>query len=254
MKPLTIDEIRQVAAKINKRTYDYEAPFLQKVDQILDDSEGKHVEAVLGEAFTGLLAQVDGEIEEIESELGVRPSCALGCDHCCYFPIILTRLEVKLMLKVIKSWPAARRQRIAAQIDRYVTTYQAELAELAELDFRENPAFKESYKQKNLPCIMLDQETRTCMAYEIRPIPCRTYLNYASPDVCEESHVPAEPLSYEFLYPFNVEGMDEVLAEILEVVEDSALGFSYPQDAAEIHYLPLLLQEEWKGGAVIAGE
>ncbi|MET3505361.1 YkgJ family cysteine cluster protein [Halalkalibacter oceani] len=254
MNPLTIDEIKQVAAKINKRTYDYEAPFLQKVDQILDQSEGKHVETVLNEAFTGLLAQVDREIEEMESELGVRPSCALGCDHCCYFPIIVTRLEVKLMLKVIKGWPAERRQRMAAQIDGYLTTYQAELAELVELDFRENPAFKERYKQKNLPCIMLDQETRTCMAYEIRPIPCRTYLNYASPHVCQESHVPAEPLSYEFLYPFYVGGMAEVLAEILEVVEDSALGFSYPQDAAEVHYLPLLLQEEWRGGAVIAGE
>ncbi|MEK4166079.1 MULTISPECIES: YkgJ family cysteine cluster protein [Anoxybacillus] len=58
--------------------------------------------------------------------------------------------------------------------------------------------------KEQLPCIFLNRETNTCFVYEVRPMPCRTYLNYCSPNVCAESYMPDEPFSYEFLYEFYI--------------------------------------------------
>ncbi len=176
--------------------------------------------------------------------MDVKPTCALGCAHCCYIPIVVTRLEVKLMLMFIKRLPEERREKITKQIEFYLQQHTSELEQLRGLDFKSDPTFKDTYKKMELPCIMLNLETNTCMAYEVRPIPCRTYVNYANPLVCEEDRLPKEPLNYEFMHPFYVQGMDEVIQEILEVVQDSDLGFSYPADAADVNYLPILLKEE----------
>lgn len=241
---LEYNDIIKVVTKINSRNYDYETPFFDKVDEVLDTSEGKHVETVLMEAFEKLLSQVSTEINTIEQEMSLKPTCALGCAHCCYFPIVVTRLEVKLMLMFIKRLPDERRQSITDHIATYLQRHNTELEQLRGLDFKSNPTFKDTYKKMELPCIMLDMKTNTCMAYEVRPIPCRTYVNYADPLVCKEERLPKEPLSYEFMHPFYVQGMDEVIQEILEVVNDSDLGFSYPADAADVNYLPILLKEE----------
>ncbi|MFC0471162.1 YkgJ family cysteine cluster protein [Halalkalibacter kiskunsagensis] len=241
---LTYDDIKRKVEQINKRIYDYEQPFFNTVDDILDESEGKHVTSVLTESLEKLLAQVNREIETIEKEINVTPTCQVGCAHCCYFPIIVTRLEVKLMLMYIAQQQKERKQVVLQQIRSYLHEHSSILNDIKMLDFRKDQEFKRKYKELALPCVFLNLETSKCMAYEVRPIPCRTYTNYVDVSVCEKEVLPKEPVSYEFLHRFYVQGMDEVIQEILEVVEDKELGFSYPADAGDVNYLPVLLQEE----------
>ncbi|ARK28975.1 YkgJ family cysteine cluster protein [Halalkalibacter krulwichiae] len=243
-QPISYQEMTEKVKKINQRDYDYEQPFFDLVDQLLDESEGKHVHNFLTDAFERLLAQVNKEIELVEDELGLTPTCGVGCAHCCYFPIIVTRLEAKLMLLFINQLPEARKQRIFLQISEYHDKFSSEINVIKKFDFKKDDSFKLKYKQLGLPCMFLDEETNRCIAYEVRPIPCRTYLNYTNASVCSEEHLPKEPVSFEFLHRFYVQGMDEIIQEILEVVSDQSLGFSYPNDAAEVNYLPILIEEE----------
>ncbi|WP_332630868.1 YkgJ family cysteine cluster protein [Halalkalibacter flavus] len=243
-RQLTYEDMKNIVGQINQRNYDYDEPFLNVVDEILDNSEGKHVQTVLNESFEKLLSQVNTEIEQVEKEMELSSLCRVGCAHCCYFPIIVTRLEVKLMLFYINQLPKDRKQVIKNQVEEYLHQHEATLSDMKKLDFEKDQNFKRKYKEFHLPCIFLNRETNKCMAYEVRPIPCRTYVNYVDADVCANELLPKEPISYEFLHRFYVEGMDEVIQEILEVVEDKEIGFSYPDDAADVNYLPLLLQEE----------
>ncbi|KHF41343.1 hypothetical protein LQ50_03660 [Halalkalibacter okhensis] len=236
--------MKKVVKQMNERDYNYDEPFLDLVDEILDESEGKHVQTVLNESFEKMLSQVNTEIEHVEKEMELNSLCRVGCAHCCYFPIIVTRLEVKFMLSYINQLPDERKQAIKNQVEQYLDTQVSALKKAGQLDFRNDQDFKRKYKELHLPCVFLNQETNKCMAYEVRPIPCRTYVNYVDADVCGNELLPKEPISYEFMHRYYVEGMDEVIQEILEVVEDKELGIAYPDDALDVNYLPFLLQEE----------
>ncbi|MFC0557462.1 YkgJ family cysteine cluster protein [Halalkalibacter alkalisediminis] len=243
-KPLSYKELSSKVELINKRQYDYDLPFLDVVDQVLDESEGKHVKNVLAEAFEKLLSQVSTEVNKIEDEVSLKSSCTLGCAQCCFLPIVITRLEAKLMLMFINQMDKERKKQVLNQVSAYIDKYSSLLSDVKQIDFKKDDAYKIKYKQLGIPCVFLDQKTNSCMVYEIRPISCRTYVNYVDASVCSNEYLPKEPLNFEFMQRFYVQGMDEVIQEILEVVEGKSLGFSYPDDAAEVNYLPLLLQEE----------
>jgi Fe-S-cluster containining protein len=245
-QPISYEEMVEKVEKINTRNYDYDQSFFDVVDQVLDESEGKHVKTVLIESFEKLLSQVDTEIEKIESEVGLHSACQLGCAHCCYFPIIVTRLEAKLMMMFINRLPEERKQKIVKQVSDYNDAFTSKLTNIEQINFQKDDSFKRKYKELDLPCVFLDSDTNRCLVYEVRPIPCRTYVNYVDANVCSNELLPKEPVSFEFMHHFYVQGMDEIIQEILEVIEDKSLGFSYPSDAADVNYLPLLLREELK--------
>ncbi|WP_243293135.1 YkgJ family cysteine cluster protein [Bacillus sp. FJAT-47783] len=186
---------------------------------------------------------MDEEIEKIEQKATIKPSCLKGCAHCCYFPIIVTRGEAKLMVEYINSLPEEQRVNIYKHLDNYFTQYKEQIQGACAIDFRDDRAFKETYIQKQLPCPFLDTKTNLCKAYEVRPIPCRTYLNYCNPTVCAENDVPKEPFSYEFLYSFYMQALNEVLQEL---VEEEEFPFDYPNDFITYDYLPNLLSEYMK--------
>lgn len=92
---------------------------------------------------------------------------------------------------------------------------------------------------------MLDPETQLCMAYEVRPIPCRTYLNYSDPKVCAENHMPKEPFSYEFLYTYYFGAINELVQALYENGED--VFVDYPSDAWSYDYLPAWVKSYREG-------
>ncbi|UOQ47660.1 YkgJ family cysteine cluster protein [Gracilibacillus caseinilyticus] len=75
---------------------------------------------------------------------------------------------------------------------------------------------------------MLDTESNQCLAYEIRPLPCRTYVNYTDPAVCKNNEMPKETISYEFLYQEYMGAFNELL-QYLYAEEDTAM-VQYPDD------------------------
>lgn len=244
MSYLKHGEIIKRCEKINQ-SYDIDPEFFEGIVDDLLDSE-KDTENVVLQGFQQLLSEVDHEIDRMEEFTAMKPNCFMGCAFCCYFPIVITKMEAKMLFRSIEKFPLERRQSIFDHWDSYYVKQQDKLEKAMRMDY-ENPDTKLEYKKMNLPCPMLDPETQLCMAYEVRPIPCRTYLNYSDPQVCADHHLPKEPFSYEFLYTFYFGSINELIKALYENGED--VFVDYPMDAWSYDYLPAWIKQ-WREGTL----
>lgn len=203
-------------------------------------------------AFQKLLRKVNDEISQMENVMDVKPSCQMGCAFCCYFPIIVNRMEAKLIEQAIENMDEDRRNNLKNHLKEYFAKYEEELKQLTALDFETDEHFKRKYIARQVPCPMLDTNTNTCLAYEVRPIPCRTYLNYNNPKVCRDNLMPIETISYEFLYDDYMGTLNELLQVMFE--EGDTAFVNYPEDAFAYDYLPVWLEQWVKGDQEIEGK
>ncbi|WP_027410755.1 YkgJ family cysteine cluster protein [Anoxybacteroides tepidamans] len=239
-KHLTYEEMIKICQTINRCYLPSNEAFEDAIDDLFEKYEEDDAKRFLLQAFKKLLALVDQEIQIIEQKVAIRPTCEKGCAYCCYFPIIITKMEAKLMMAYIDSLPAAEKEDIHIHLVKYFQKNKEKLQKLCAIDFTEAPDFKEQYIVERLPCPFLDLKTNTCKVYEVRPIPCRTYLNYCSPKACADSYIPKEPFSYEFFYEYYMEALNEIVQELLYENED--IGIDYPEDAFVFDYLPNFLK------------
>jgi uncharacterized protein len=233
-KFLSYEEIQLKCEQLNDKYQIDEEKFYKVVEKWAE--RDTTTEEKLVKSFEELLQVVSDEIGSMEATMEVKPTCRLGCAFCCYFPIIVTGMEVKLMKKAIEQMPAERREQIQTHLEQYFEKYGDKLDEITSLDYEEDADFKKKYISSGTPCPMLNTETNQCMAYEIRPIPCRTYVNYANPSVCEENHMPKEPISYEFLYNEYMGALNEFVQFLYE--EGDTAFIEYPEDVYAYDYLP----------------
>ncbi|QDP39842.1 YkgJ family cysteine cluster protein [Radiobacillus deserti] len=230
---LTYEDIQHKCSQLNDMYEIDEEKFYQVVEKWADrDATTEHK---LLASFSELLQLVSDEISQMERTVKMEQTCRLGCAFCCYFPIIINGMEAKLMKQAIDCFPEPRKSEILRHIDGYFTEYKNELDELEKLNFEEEKDFKLTYRQRNIPCMMLNTETNQCMAYEIRPIPCRTYVNYTNPKVCEDHVMPKETISFEFLYNEYMGALNEFLQFLYE---EGDTGFiQYPDDMYQEDYI-----------------
>lgn len=231
-----------ICNKINDNYIPTEDAFFDKIDELFETDELEGL-SFIQHSFKELLKVVDSEINKIEEKVKIAPTCEKGCANCCYFPIIITKLEAKLMITAINSMPDKQRIKIENHLYHYFNKYEEDIKNLCSIKFEEVSDFKHQYISKQLPCPMLNEDTKECMAYEIRPIPCRTYLNYCNPIVCKEDYIPKEPFSYEFLREYYIEALNEIVQTVL-YHEGKDFGIRYPDDLFEVDYLPNLLKNE----------
>ncbi|UOQ92509.1 YkgJ family cysteine cluster protein [Halobacillus shinanisalinarum] len=237
-------EIIDKSKKIND-SYALDQQFFDEiVDQLLDSQ--LESENVILTGFQRLLGEIDQEIGRMEQFSEMTPNCFKGCAFCCYFPIVLSKMEAKMMFRLIDQFSEDRRQEIYNHWDRYYEQYKNKLNLALSMDHTDDDT-KLAYKKLNLPCPMLDPETQACMAYEVRPIACRTYLNYSDPKVCAENHLPKEPFSYEFLYDLYFGAINELIQALYENGEDVLVD--YPSDVWSYDYLPAWV-EKWREGTL----
>ncbi|MEC3882726.1 YkgJ family cysteine cluster protein [Halobacillus sp. HZG1] len=244
MSFLKHEEIIKRCEKINQ-SYEIAPSFFDGIVDELLDSE-KDTETVILSGFQRLISEVDHEIERMEEFTSMKPNCFMGCAFCCYFPIVITKMEAKMLFRSIEHFSEERKEAIYAHWENYYGKQQDKLQKAMAMDF-EAPETKLEYKRLNLPCPMLDPETQLCMAYEVRPIPCRTYLNYSDPQVCADQHMPKEPFSYEFLYQFYFGSINELIQALYENGED--VFVDYPMDAWSYDYLPAWIKQ-WREGTL----
>lgn len=237
-------EILNKCETINQK-YEIDPEFFDGIiDELLDSEEP--TEDIVLQGFQRLLSEVDHEIERMESFADMTPNCFMGCAFCCYFPIVLSRMEAKMMFRSIEHFEQERKEAIFTHWENYFEQHKEKLTKGLSLD-PEAPETKLEYKKLNLPCPMLDPKTQLCMAYEVRPIPCRTYLNYSNPTVCAEEHMPKEPFSYEFLYTYYFGAINELIQVLYENGED--VFVDYPSDAWSYDYLPAWISQ-WREGTL----
>ncbi|PWU69213.1 YkgJ family cysteine cluster protein [Gracilibacillus dipsosauri] len=186
-------------------------------------------------SFTELLVVVSDEITRMEDHVELSSTCRMGCAFCCYFPIIINEMEAKLMLAAINQFSNERQIVIQRHLSAYYKKYSKKIEEVSQISFEEDEDFKMKYRQSLLPCPLLNTETNQCLAYEIRPIPCRTYMNYTDPAVCEKNLMPKETISFEFLYAEYMGALNEFLQFLYE---DGDTGIIYyPDDLYKHDYL-----------------
>ncbi|SIS48946.1 YkgJ family cysteine cluster protein [Salimicrobium flavidum] len=230
---LTYDDILKKSERLNEE-YELDVSVFEEVVEDLLDSE-KDTERVVLEGFEKLLQSVDQTMGDMDAFMEMKPNCFMGCAFCCYFPIRLSKMEAKLFFKSIEHMDEERKEGIYSHWEGYYQKF-ADKVDTALAINEDDPEMKLKYKQLNLPCPMLDEENQLCKAYEIRPVPCRTYVNYSDPTVCATQHMPKETFSYDFLYTFYFQAMNELLQALYENGEE--LPVEYPMDAWSYDYLP----------------
>lgn len=241
-KKLNYDDMITICNEINNKHIPTDASFQEKVDQLFAIEDLFGYPFIL-HSFKELLKVVDSEITIIENNVDIAPTCEKGCANCCYFPIITTKIEAKLIIDTINSYPEPKKNNINNHLESYFKTYKTYIDEACSINFNEDNDFKYKYISKQLPCPFLNINTNTCIAHDIRPIPCRTYLNYCNPMVCKDHLIPKEPFSYEFLREYYIEALNDIIQTIL-YEENQDFGIQYPNDLLEVDYLPLLLKAE----------
>ncbi|MGF7125403.1 hypothetical protein J2T56_000090 [Natronobacillus azotifigens] len=63
-----------------------------------------------------MLLLVSKEVEKIEGITELTPTCQMGCAFCCYFPIIITEMEAKLIKQVIQNFPEERKVKVTEHL------------------------------------------------------------------------------------------------------------------------------------------
>lgn len=241
-KHLNYSDMVLICNEINNKYIPTEVPFFEKVDKLfeLEDLFGY---AFIQYSYKELLKVVDSEINLIENNVDIAPTCQKGCANCCYFPIITTKLEAKLIVDTINTMSEPQKTFIYNHLKSYFNTYSNNLEDACSINFNEDQEFKYKYISKQLPCPLLNTHTNSCIAYDIRPIPCRSYLNYCNPIVCKDQLIPKEPFSYEFLREYYIEALNEIVQTII-YEENQDYGIQYPNDLIDVNYLPVLLKAE----------
>ncbi|WP_068674838.1 YkgJ family cysteine cluster protein [Oceanobacillus sp. Castelsardo] len=231
---LSIDEIQHKCSRLSDVYEIDEEKFYQIVEKWA--AQDASIEDKILNSFIELLQMVSQEMSDMERTVQLEATCRMGCAFCCYFPIIINEMEAKIMKKAIENFPIERRNRIKNHLSNYYEQYGEKLESLTRLDFNEDKDFKLKYRRSLVPCPLLNTKTNQCMAYEVRPIPCRTYVNYTNPDVCKEKLMPKETVSFEFLYEQYMGALNEFMQFLYEEEGDTTF-IQYPDDVYQTDYL-----------------
>jgi Fe-S-cluster containining protein len=115
----------------------------------------------LVEAFKRTSEQADAVRLRVLQATQEKPACSKGCSFCCSHKVGVTVPEVLAIVEYLEASP----ERLAVVRER--------VAELAK-----NPLiFSDSGKPRaRIPCALLEEDG-SCEVYEVRPIPCRSWLS-----------------------------------------------------------------------------
>ena len=154
----------------------------------------------LGRRMLSVYRQLEPKLEEAAAQANV--TCKKGCASCCYLQIYVSLPEAVALAEQIGKDP-----KHTAEV---LKKCYEQLPKL-------NPDNALHFKQM-LPCVLLDEETKTCTAYEARPTACRHHYVVSPASNCSPL---AENTEIERL---NLEKVDAfVLGESLRVLKQHQL-------------------------------
>ncbi|RPF50581.1 YkgJ family cysteine cluster protein [Aquisalibacillus elongatus] len=236
MENRALEEVKHKLNKLDSYPYNDETFYDVAEEQL--DQRGTSLNRMV-EIYQHLQQEVSQKMSEMNQHMGMTPNCQLGCAFCCYFPIVVSRLEANMIIASIEVMPTERRESIKDHLRSYYKNYESLIDEATSLNFEEDIKFE--YMKKQLPCPLLNPETNACMAYEARPLPCRTYVNYMDPQICADNYVPEETVSFEFIYEDYMSALNAA-AQVMDE-EESPRFLDYPSDLYRYDYLPVFLKE-----------
>src|SRR5690625_4505011 len=151
MNYLKIEEVKRRLDLLS--SYELKADrYFEIIDEEIDGN--KTIIDSMEQVYKRLLEQVSNEMKEMDKHMDLTPSCRLGCAFCCYFPIIITRLEAKMMIYSFEKMPINERDTIIKHLENYYLTYENLIKETTAIDIYSGD-LKLNYVQKQLPCPLL---------------------------------------------------------------------------------------------------
>lgn len=122
------------------------------------------------------------------AKIGVAPTCAAGCAHCCSLEVPVTRAEADVLVEWLHAHRADALDAIRAKLRGWLAWYRGELAERVRGGMERADAFF----RHGVPCALLTDDGR-CGAYEVRPVTCRNHLVKSPAAQCDPAVSTAEP-------------------------------------------------------------
>jgi len=107
-------------------------------------------------------------------EEGRGPDCARGCWYCCTLKVDIEKCEALYLARYIK------KNFSKAEVNKIKARAIARFAQTEGKGTEWNVAMK-------LPCVLLDDTTKECIAYDGRPLACRRTFSYRV-DMCKSGY------------------------------------------------------------------
>ncbi len=135
--------------------------------------------------------------QKIVADYSRKVTCAKGCCWCCYHWVEdVNSFEAQIAADYIQ-------KKMPSRIDIIKTVCEQDIAVLENLDRLVNEKMAQkrigdendsmlyllsAFYRMNRPCPLLDTEGN-CAIYELRPLTCRMYMNFSSPDNCHPENI-----------------------------------------------------------------
>jgi Fe-S-cluster containining protein len=119
------------------------------------------------------------------SEQGSKETtfCGPGCTACCHQIFHVHPIEFEVILNRIASDPELRKNfaELSARRQQLTAEHLETITEISKIE--DHLEFILQWIKLKIPCALLSPEGR-CLAYDVRPLACSTYMTLSPPRVC----------------------------------------------------------------------
>jgi Fe-S-cluster containining protein len=129
----------------------------------------------MGRKMTSLYETLDPAVAKMTE--GVTLSCKAGCAGCCYLLTLVSLPEAVAIAEYFLA-DVQRRNLIPLLMRSFWEQTQA-------IPTGEFETIRRSYFEKRIPCTFLDEETKLCTIYPVRPSACRYHFVVSEPALCQ---------------------------------------------------------------------
>lgn len=106
----------------------------------------------------------------------IQPCCQKGCNACCDEAAYADKNDIAAMLAIL---PADQIEALKLRVLEWMQS-------TTEVRHTEELIDAHKYRSLKITCPMLSPETGLCLAYECRPMGCRTFAAIGNPEHCKQ--------------------------------------------------------------------
>ncbi len=186
-----------------------------------------HILPTCRERFiTDIYARADEAVactlERLRTESGIRPTCALGCDHCCRQHILTNPVEVHALGQFVRrQWPAERVAALQLRTRRWHAWENA--ARLGAGPSSAAAALDGGSGYDHCCPLLVDG---ACSAYPVRPLTCRTHFVHTPAEACRASNDPHSGTAPPAVIAALVNAARPFAAAVKDYIEQDGVDFS----------------------------
>jgi Fe-S-cluster containining protein len=129
----------------------------------------------MGRKMASLFETLDPEVAKAIEPLNV--SCKTGCAGCCY---LLTLVSLPEAVSIAEYFLSDKERRNLIPL--LMRSFWEQVQHIPPGNFK---AIRQAYFQKKVPCTFLDEETKLCTIYPVRPGACRFHFVVSDPVLCQ---------------------------------------------------------------------